>query len=266
MKVLHIWNTAGVAGYIAEYLYEYHDIESKVLWRKEHDPYNQATSKVKYVDGGTIRFHLMCLINAMFYNIIHFHSIDRWLKYYKFLFPKKLIIIHYHGTEIRHNWKKRKRYWKHADKIIVSTPDLIESIHAPKEVIHIPNMVNFKLCEVYKDNNKYNKSSFHVNYGALDIALEIKTKRKIRMTVHNYRVDKLFHKDFLKQISMYEYYIDVRRQKGEILRNMSLTAIEALHMGVKVIDWRNKLISKLPKAYRINEIAKRYLDIYSGGE
>ena len=82
------------------------------------------------------------------------------------------------------------------------------------------------------------------------------------MTVNNHRVDKMFHIDFIKQLSLYEHYIDVKRHDGEVLRAYSLTGIEALYLGVKVINWENKLKSKLPNAFLPYNIAKKIIRVY----
>jgi hypothetical protein len=262
MKILHIWNTAGVAGNIAKYLWDFYKIEGKVLMREQYDPFNLKTNQVEYVDGGSIQFYLRCYREAEKYDIIHFHSIDKWIKYFKLLYLGKQIILHYHGSDIRDKWLERERHWKHADKLLVSTPDLL--IDAPAHAEYVPNMINHHLCNKYKDNEKIKGSAFSFHYGANDLVLKYNMMRKHRLNIMNDPRNPTPHDDFLKLLSRYEYYYDIKRSNEQVLQAFSVTALEALYMGVKVIAWNNRLISKLPKEFYPINLAREYIRIYEG--
>ena len=261
MKVLHIWNTAGVAGNIAEYLNEFYQVKGLVLWRKKYDPYGLKRRHVKFVGGGTLYFHLVCFVHAIFYDVIHFHSIDRWLFIYRLLFPRKKVIIHYHGSDIRNKWRKNKKNWIWANDIIISTPDLADDETPLGKINYIPNMVNHRLCKIFYYNDKIKGSAFHINIGALDEALEIARKRRLRLNVLS---GSMSHYVLLKNLSYYEYYIDIKRHDGEILEAYSLTGLEAFNMNVKVINWNNEGKGIMPKGFRPRDVASELMRVYNG--
>jgi len=246
IKVLHIWNCAGVAGYLAYFMKKYHDVNSVVMMRTIQDPYKLSTEFVKNLDCNFKEFVARCWLKGLRYDIIHIHSEDKMLKIFKRTLPykKKKIIMHYHGLNIRNVWDEKKDRWKYADKIIVATPDLLEG--SPEGTEYLPNVINERLCNLYKSNKKYSGSSFHVYQEANVTALEYANKHNLRFNVHHPNRYPLNHSEFLKQLSMYEYYIDVKRREGNILEAMSLTGLEALFMGVKVIRWDGKRLDSFP--------------------
>ena len=68
--------------------------------------------------------------------------------------------------------------------------------------------------------------------------------------------------DFLNRLSRYEYYIDVKKRKGKVLEAMSLTGLEALYMGVKVIRWDGKRLYKIPVKHKSERVCKQLNRIY----
>ena len=72
---------------------------------------------------------------------------------WKFLYPKKPIILHYHGSRIRGKAKERRKYYQKADSIIVSTSDLLETL---PDATYIPNPVDTELFKpMEKDENRF---------------------------------------------------------------------------------------------------------------
>lgn len=259
VRVLHIWDTAGVAGNLATYFSRnYPGVKTSVLYRRKYDPFFQSRGIVEFIGGGPLRFHLMTFIKSLKYNILHFHALDRWLGFYKAIFPDKLLIIHYHGSHIRGKWEERRGHWRHADHIIVSTPDLLEG--APERAEYIPNMMN--VGQVHE--TRIMDSAFHVKYGAVDLASELAEERGLGLMVWDRDETPLRHSLFLKYLARHEFYIDIRRVDGEILRNLSLTALEALALGSKVINWEGQVIEELPEIYEATTIAERFIAIYLG--
>lgn len=275
-KVLHIWNTAGVAGYLAESLYDYFELDNSVITRG-FDTYSLDNRFVKRVKDAPLKFNLRCLLKSLDFDILHFHSTDKMLRRFRKVLKNKPMIIHYHGSDIRDEWKLRKRYWDKADRILVSTKDLLEG--SPDNVIYLPNIVNEKLCSQFYLNKKYKGSAFHVNQYAKDIALDYAQKYKLRINILNKFKNPWNHIDFLKNLSRYEYYIDVKRNinpeslwkilKGteyykepKILKALSITGLEALCMGVKVIRYDGKRVYKLPVEHKSLSVTTKLIDIY----
>jgi len=258
LKVLHVGSTAGIGGYLAKFMEKYHDVDSLVMIRSEYDPYNLLTKYVKSLDCNFKEFFIRCWIRSLFYDIIHIHGDNKVLKLFKMTLPYKKLIIHYHGSDIRGKWKDDR--WKYADKIIVSTPDLLEG--SPEGTEYLPNVIDEKLCALYKRREKEKDSCFHVYNEANDKAIDYFYRNGVRVIIHYPESNPLNHFDFLDKLSSYEYYIDVKRREGKILEAMSLTGLEALFMGVKVIRWDGALISEFPFQHRSINVCSKLKGIY----
>lgn len=261
MKVLHLGNTAGVGGYLAEFMAEYHEIKSLVLIPR-YNLFRLSTEFVKNLDCKYKEFFVRCWLKGLFFDIIHIHGEDKTLKILKQIFPykNKKIIIHYHGSDIRGRWKEKRDRWQYADKIIVSTPDLLEG--SPEGVEYLPNVIDEKICSLYKRRSKEVDSCFHVYHESSEIAVDYFSNYGVRLIIHHAKFEPLNHFDFLDRLSSYEYYIDVKKRNGKILEALSLTGLEALFMGVKVIKWDGSLISEFPDQHRSINVASKLKGIY----
>ncbi len=160
MRILHIWNTAGVGGLIARYMDRYYGTESFCVMRSSHDPFDLMT-KGKVYDEKAIKWYIRIILMSRKYDVLHLHGLDNLISIFKLLYPSKKIIIHYHGSKIRNKWDTRKRYWKSADHILVSTPDLLEG--SPKNAIYIPNIIDEDLVKSISGSPKKKGSAFHVD-------------------------------------------------------------------------------------------------------
>jgi len=242
----------------------YYGIDSLVMIRKRYDPYNLSNEFVKSLDCSFKEFLIRFWIKGLKFDIIHIHGSDKTLKILKLTLPykNKKIIIHYHGSDIRGRWEEKKKRWKYADKIIVSTPDLLEG--SPEGTEYLPNVIDEKICALYKRREKEKDSCFHVYHEANDKAIDYFQVGGVRVIVHYPETNPLNHFDFLDKLSSYEYYIDVKRREGKLLEAMSLTGLEALFMGVKVIRGDGALISDFPVQHRSINVCEKLKGIYEG--
>ncbi len=267
-KVLHIWNTAGVAGFIAKVMDENHGTESKVLMRSSGDPYN-CTIKGKNYDERAAVFIARALAHIPFYDIIHVHSLETIIPFIKLVIPWKPLFLHYHGTTIRGLWEEKRKYWRWADEIFVSTPDLCAG--APSRVHWIPNVVNEELC---------NSTRFHHGPNDFKKGVALSDSRWADIEAikfaqaHGYKVEfgyrtlteGLSHADYLAELVKYPLYIDVKREfpdfGDQILEAHSLTGLEALFMGRSVIRWDGELIEDFPEHHEARFVVKKLYEIY----
>ena len=195
LKVLHFWNTAGVGGYIAKYMDQYCGTQSLAVMRKSCDPFKLMKKGKVYDERATI-FVLRRILEARKYDILHYHSSDKFIRFLKVLYPKKKHILHYHGTRIRGKWEERKKYWSYADEILVSTPDLLEG--APKNTIYIPNIIDEDLFSALSHNQK-TPAAFHVDRFASDIAKKYAIKYNLDLVIYNRDKNPLEHNEFAKK-------------------------------------------------------------------
>ena len=95
MKILHIWNTAGVASIIAKYMDKLFGTVSSVVMRKRYDKFGLTTYGELWDYPASV-FKLRCLIRARKFDIIHIHSCDELVPSIRRRYPEKKIVLHYH--------------------------------------------------------------------------------------------------------------------------------------------------------------------------
>ncbi|MEM4274803.1 MAG: hypothetical protein QXK74_01095 [Candidatus Nitrosocaldaceae archaeon] len=108
MKILHVWDVAGVSVTLAKFMDRMYATNSSIMMRRVFDPFNFVDEKYLY-DSSARDFLINTVFSARKYDIIHIHSIDKplFLKALRYLYNKK-IILHYHGTEIRDRWLEKR--------------------------------------------------------------------------------------------------------------------------------------------------------------
>ena len=204
MRVLNIWDTAGIASILAKYIHKLYNIETKVINRTNFNPYNIPLYGDAYNESAK-RFILRSVLLAKKYDIIHIHDLDIIIPLFKLY--RKPIIIHYHGTSIRNKWKERVKFWSKADAIIVSTKDLLED--APNDTIYLPNPVDTEYFS-YK-GSRVNGTAFHILYNADNEAKSIAREFNLVLTVHDRKKEPINYLEMPYILSKYEYYIDIKK-------------------------------------------------------
>ena len=102
MRILHVWDQAGVAFVLAKYQrLQGHD--SKAIMVREYDKYGLGRFYKEYVINVTLKdFFQKSMDEAHSADILHIHSrSDMVLKFRKEFGKSKKIVLHYHGTDIR---------------------------------------------------------------------------------------------------------------------------------------------------------------------
>jgi hypothetical protein len=273
MKVGHIWNICGIGGLLSRYLdREFPEkYESIAIDRGFADKYGHNNEKTLVWNNRAMIWLARCFFYARKLDIIHVHSGIQWLKYYRFLYPKKIIIVHVHGTKVRENWQPWEKDLKNADQIIVSTPDLLKG--APEGTRYLPNPVDEKLILEIKEECKgldLIKAAFHMECGAILEAKDYADRYGLDLVCFNrFASSPLCHKNFLLYMYQFQYYIDVKRDYPggiigkNVLEAASLTGLEAMGLGMKVIDWKGDLVSWREDIHGSTAIAKELNQIYS---
>lgn len=245
MKIIHLWNTAGVGGLIARYMDRMKGTDSICYMWDKWDPFDQATEKVVLYRRkgflGKIQTVNLAIDKCIPYDIIHNHGIHGLTPWLRLLYPNKKIILHYHGTRIRDKWAQFRKFWKYADEILVSTPDLLEG--APCGVLYIPNLVNWDTINRVKRARKWGQA-LTVSRWADAEARKIARDRGLILDIHNRETNPVKHGGFLGFLAGYTHYIDIKRDfgdDGKILRAHSLTGLEARALGLTVLNWDGEI-------------------------
>jgi len=257
MKVLHIWNTAGVASTIAKYQAKLLGWDTWVMTRKVFDRYG-LTTYGEALDCGAKIFSLKALIRARGYDVVHVHSLDKLVPWLKAIYPNKPVILHYHGSEIRGKWKERACYWRRADLVLVSTPDLLEG--APRGVTYLPNPVDLELFKPLPGLREEGTALYIIKHQEgedLSWVRKVASKLKLKLTVRDRISDPIDYVDLPTYLNKFEYYID-----RNYVRSLSKTALEALACGLKVVRWDEKVVEGLPDAHRPANVIKALAELY----
>jgi glycosyltransferase involved in cell wall biosynthesis len=254
LRVLHIWNTAGVASVIAKYMDRILCTRSLVVHRRAFDRYG-VTTYGELWDCDAKVFALRCLLLARKFDLIHVHSFDKLVPYLKLLYPSKPIVLHYHGTDIRGKWLQKQKYWSKADAILYSTPDLLNH-ETPKLAVYLPNPVDTDLFHEFPGVPRKSRTALAFQY-LLDRDKANKYAQKHGLSVEF--IDRSIpHVEMPETLNRYEYYID-RTQ----IPSLSKTALEALACGLKVVRWDGEVVEGLPEEHKPENVIRRLIEVYN---
>jgi hypothetical protein len=291
--VLHIWDQAGVAFILAKFQ-QINGNESKVIRVQNADKYG--------IDEYYKEYGLFVAPEELVYksikeakraDIIHIHSLPEMVINIRNVYKKsKVIILHYHGTDIRslseennsrtsyllnilrpknmvRRIRRRRLHIKAqrlADRVIVSTPDLIRLV---KGSILLPNPIDTN----HFNNNLVEESSVDTYKGLLinsevtniELAIDYCKYKKINLNIDIYDRTKnpICYKDFPNFLKKYDVYIDLRFVNQKLLKNLSKTALEALACGLRVLNYNLEYVDSLPSEHCPTNVIKTLSSIYS---
>ena len=207
-------------------------------------------------------------------DVIHFHTLD----YVPLFFLRKRILLEFHGTRARLKYpdggvnKKRKTprvlykiYNLFKVPVFISTPDMYVDIPEGSYPHYmdrwIPNPVDPELFDSAMYLPRASSALFSLNAYTLDLerARRLCDTHKLKLDVFDRKGgDSVPHSLMSVRLSRFEYYID----RGRI-HSLSKTALEALAMGLKVIDYKGDVWSGLPEPHHPEVVAEKTLRIYN---
>lgn len=298
MRILHIWDQAGVAFILAKYQrLKGHD--SKAIMVREYDKYGIGKFYNPYIiDATLVDFDQKSVDEAHNADILHIHSrSDLVFKMRRKYGTSKKIILQYHGTDIRGIKKQKlphrsrlsdlairgiftyrkvrdsllikKRIHSKAqhlaDSVIVSTPDLLPLV---SNAIFLPNPIDTDHFAPDKISSpKLERQALTMDTEATDIQLTLdyckKYDAKLNIDVYNRVRTPIMYEDMPAFLKKYGLYVDVRYVDGKILENLSKTALEALASGLDVLDYKLYRRHGLPDEYNPMNVIARLETIYS---
>jgi len=233
MKILHIWDQAGVSCIMAKYQRKLgHEVQ--VIKPEQNDQYGFLTYyNETHTDFGGTYFDDFAVELAYRFDIIHCHSVHEIATTIKTLYPNKKVFIHYHGSDLRTN--PVNEYANNlVDGVFYATKDLAK--YLPKRATYIPTIVDTELF--------YPKG---IGSGSFI---------RIPGLMCKYKDTPDFYRRF-------DTFIDNRVVLGQQMTELSKMAYECLALGLKVIDWKNDTHAILGKEHWPEEVVK-LLDKYYG--
>lgn len=256
-KILHVWNTAGVASVVAKFTDRRFGTSSTVITRSAADRVGLTTYGRTYSDGAAL-FFARALTMARSADLVHVHSLDRIVPWLKRLYGKP-VVLHYHGTDIEGRWKEKEGRWSRADYLAVSTTNLLEG--GPAEAVQMPNPVDTDLFRPHGAPENP-KSAVSFRYG-MDHEAEM-AAMKLGLTLTWLDRWTVPHDEMAEMLSKYAYYIDMRKPPYHIeARSVGRAALEALACGLKVVNWEGKVVEGLPPENEPMSVAAEWNEVYT---
>jgi hypothetical protein len=298
MRILHVWDQAGVAFVLAKYQ-NLQGQNSKAIMVREYDKFGIGRFYNEYVINVTLEeFVQRSLREAQSADIVHVHSrSDIVIRLRNEFGNSKKIVLQYHGTDIRGIKKQKlphrskvsdlavrgiftyrrvrdtilfkKRIHSQAqrltDAVIVSTPDLLPLV---SNAIYLPNPIDTDHFSADKIFLKAERArALTIDTEAIDIGLALAYCKQHHVNqeidVYNRIKDPIMYKDMPAFLKKYGLYVDIRYVDGKILENLSKTALEALACGLDVLDYKLNRRHGLPDEYAPKNVVSRLETIYS---
>jgi len=260
LKILHIWNTAGVASTIAKFMDRLYSTESMILMRALKDQFKLTYYGGPSINLGSKHFIIHAIIEARKYDIIHVHYYDRIIPFIKGIYNNKKVIMHYHGDDIRKKWEEKRERWMRTNAIIISTADLLDG--APFGVIYIPNPIDTELFQPMLEQRRFN-TALHITYSRyqndkdLELVKEWADKERVKLTVINRDESPVPFLEMPRLLNRFEFFVD-----RFTIPSLSKTALEALACGIKVVAWNGEIVEKLPEDNKPEIVVQRVYNLY----
>jgi hypothetical protein len=268
MKILHLYDTAGVSSIIAKYQRMLgHEVD--VITIKRLDKFGiSAYYDSKLFDGSALEFYWHCLRIASSYDVIHVNSLSRIIPYLRFRYPHKKIIIEFHGTDLRSpDSFKRNLAMKMVDRIFIATKDLFSYLNASqlKKANYTPNVVDLEMFHRMSEKPIKDAwlSLFHS--GVWDNTIETGVLQQhgiVNVENLDRTTARIRYWEMPKLLSQYRGYVDIKIVNGKRLMALSKTALEALAVGLPIFTYENNIMEAYPKEHDPYNMAKRMCDLY----
>ena len=294
MKILHINDQAGVACILAKFQ-EKQGIESKVIATADKYGIKEYyKNNVIFVENEN--FYTASLKESATYDIIHIHSVDTLVyKLRRRYGNRKKIILHYHGTDLRGNYKKninlasrvnrlglrmKNKIWllrkgytgslqetmqQLADIVLVSTPDLLR---LAKKSYYLPNPVDTELFndDISNHQKDPNYDAITIKTEAIDIQKALNYIKDNNITyniyIHDRTINPTPYRDMPDLLKRYNTYIDLKFVNGKLLESASKTALESLACGLQVLNYQLKCTKKLPHEHEALNVVNNLFSLY----
>ena len=297
MRILHVWDQAGVACILAKYQRR-QGYSSSVLRVKDQDKYgiNKFYSDL-IIFSSEQDFIQRSLREADSAQLIHVHSrIDVIAPLRERYGRSKKIILHYHGTDIRGlsspampqqhsrlasilpssrsilkklirrksgNTVRNQKAQHAADGILVSTPDLLKFV---KRASYLPNPVDIEHFKTDDTRLNRGKRALTIRSEVTDIewALDYCKRNNVDLDIETYdrTQNPVMYQDMPSFLKRYNTYVDIRLVNGKILENLSKSALESLASGLEVLNYRLQYLRGLPSEHNpsavLSKLSKNY--------
>lgn len=266
MRILHIWDQAGVACILAKHQRKLgHEV--KIMKRTGYDPFgifDFYKEPLFQVDGKS--FIKSAIVQASRHEVIHVHSLFKIIPELRKRYPEKKLVLHYHGSEARKEAKDSVQLHaeQDSDAVIGSTEDL--KPYVGNVMIHVPNPIDTDHFKPALDSNSVGRSAFTFKTPGADVDWVLQYLKDNGIDMHVEVVDRqerpIPYSLLPRTLARYSVYVDLKYIGGALLQSPSKTALECLACGLQVLDHKLQYSKDLPDEHLPERVAGRVLEIY----
>lgn len=270
MRVLHIWDIAGVPSLMCRSL-KRAGIESKVLMRASHDTLGFSKHYGStLIDKPANAFILDCINEARTYDIVHIHAAWSMVIKMREAYPRKKIVFQHHGnsdTQSRDYEKELKPIHEAVNDIAVATRDLHKYLN-DRGVTNtlIENAVDTDLFKPMDCEKSDKALAIDIRYINIDWTKEFTLKHTDwDIEIFNRETNYIHFKDMPQLLNSYKRFIDVKCPewlKGKPVKAYSKTGREALACGLEVLNYDGNIVSGLPIDFTPEYQVQKLLGFY----
>ena len=266
MRILHIWDQAGVACILAKHQRKLgHDV--RIMKRAGYNPFGifefYGEPQLE-VDGKS--FIKKAIGEARDYDIVHVHSLYKIIPEMRSKYAQKKLVLHYHGSEARKGTKDSVQLDAEQDSnaVIGSTTDLMP--YVGNDMIYVPNPVDTEHFKPTVVSRSLGANAFTFKTTGANMSWVLRYLKDNNIDV---KVDVLDRQEtpvpyslMPETLARYSTYIDLKYVAGALLQSSSKTALECLACGLRVLDHKLQYREKLPEEHRPERVAEQVLEIY----
>ena len=263
MRILHIWDQAGVSCVLAKYQRR---LGHEVFVFKKHgfDPFGILPYYGdKAITLKKTKYALKCLFIPEKYDIIHIHDLWQLVPVVRALWgDKKKIILHYHGTILRRTPKMTRMVAERiADKVLVSTKDLLQY----GNFTYLPNPVDTELFYKPSQITMNNTASVTIK-GEMTVAAveDVLTKHHVdvKLDPTAWKAQMVPYGRMPENLVRNQYFIDLFLYKGEVQDAHTLTGLQAMALGIGTFCSDYKIHYALPHEHYPENVVNQLERIY----
>lgn len=230
---------------------------SSVVTRSAFDKYGLSSGA--HPDG-RLHFLFRVLIDARRADVVHIHALDSFVPQIRRIYPRKPIVLYYHGGDILGRWEEKRKLWEMAAFVGYSTPDLAEG--APSQAHYVPFPVDlghfYPRVEVEREPQRALSRHYGMDEEAGALALKMGLKLEWMGNVPLPLLPAF--------LSRFGWFFDLRRrdESREPIKAVGHLACEALACGSKVVMWDGSVLESMPAEHDPVEVATGWHSIYEG--
>lgn len=263
MKILHIWEWAGIGSILSHYLRKLGHT-SDVVKTQDFFGFLSFYNQLKYMK---VDFPECALKKVTEYDVIHIHAKELMPVMIRKLFPSKKIIFSWHGSEARAKNPNKAHMLVHqyCDKVFICTKDLAK--YVGNDIEWLPNICDIEHFK--KRENGFGAISVHNDKGKIYRAQKYLDEGKElfgeKCEVVNRSIIFKPYENMPEFLAQYRYYYDIKFDNEKLNSQLSATAVQALSVGLIVKKWTQdgiKTITKFPEEHSPDNVIGRLMEVY----